>query len=346
MKKIILSFIAVVFVAVLCCGCNQAVIVIPGEDDPSAEKEHYYNPLTNMEVAGPISNRIIAVSIDNHPDARPQYGVNDADIVYEVPAEGMIPRLVAIFYANVPDQVGGVRSARPYIVNIAREWGALMVHCGGSQEALSYLSGGIVDDMNEIGNGSYFWRDNTQYAPHNLMIYGKDMYKYLRDKGYATVSENVRQLNFRAEDQPAAGEPVDRIRVKFSYADNEYIYDNSIGCYYRVTDGERFTDKSNNDPVHVANLIIQRVTSSAMDSYGRLNIDMCAGGEAWLFTAGKMVHGSWSRAGLDSPTVFVDDAGEEFALSAGQTWIEIADQNVSLTYENTSAIADSEQQEL
>ena len=80
---------------------------------------------------------------------------------------------------------------------------------------------------------------------------------------------------------------------------------------------------------------------------------MCAGGEAYLFTGGTVQQGTWSRANLDSPTIFVDANGEEFKLNAGQTWIQIVDGNVGFSYINTTpetpaegedAAAESEQE--
>ncbi|NLF80247.1 MAG: DUF3048 domain-containing protein [Clostridia bacterium] len=335
MKKLLLALlIPAIVCAFAACGVAEEA---PPDQPLIIEPDPIYNPLTNLEISEPISARMIMVSVDNHYDARPQYGISKADIVYEVPAEGAIPRLLCLFYAQAPDIIGGVRSARPYMVDIAREWDALMVHCGGSVDALNYLARGPVDDMDEIAYGSYFWRDKTQRAPHNLMTSGENIYKYLDYREKAVVAESVRQMNFLAEDELASGEQAEWVRIKYGWADDCYTYDATIGSYNRLVDDKAFIDAATGEPVRVANIIVQQVRASLADSLGHLSIDMCAGGDAWLFTGGTMTRGSWSRADLDSPTIFVDEQGEEFKLNAGQTWIQIIDGNTKLTYQQPAA---------
>ncbi|MDO9510072.1 MAG: DUF3048 domain-containing protein, partial [Candidatus Magasanikbacteria bacterium] len=117
--------------------------------------------------------KAIAVMIDNHPDAFPLNGVNEAKIVYEAPVEGGMTRFMAI-YSSVQkiDKVGPVRSARPDYFDWAKEYGIpLYLHCGGSSEALKILKTerGMVD-VNEFYSSQYFWRDNSRFAPHNLYV--------------------------------------------------------------------------------------------------------------------------------------------------------------------------------
>ena len=44
--------------------------------------------------------RPLGIMIENHPDARPQYGLASADVVYEAVAEGGITRFLAVFYCD------------------------------------------------------------------------------------------------------------------------------------------------------------------------------------------------------------------------------------------------------
>src|SRR3989339_236076 len=112
---------------------------------------------------GEENNYPVAVMIDNHPGARPQSSLARANLVYEAEAEGGITRYLAI-YADLNDlkEIGPIRSARPYFIDLARETSALYVHVGGSAGALAMLAQNKIPDMNEFYNGKYFWRDTIR----------------------------------------------------------------------------------------------------------------------------------------------------------------------------------------
>jgi len=84
--------------------------------------------------------RPLLVMIENHEDARPQSGLNNADVVYEAIAEGGITRFMAVYYCDasrigdIRYDVGPVRSARTYYLDIASEYGdyPLYTHVGGA----------------------------------------------------------------------------------------------------------------------------------------------------------------------------------------------------------------------
>jgi hypothetical protein len=339
MKKFLVGFIVLLIVVIVffaLSSCFDSEDVDPNQPViGDMDKELIFNPLTHLPMPQPVSARLFLVSIDNHPDARPQYGISQADLVYEIPAEGNIPRLLALFYEHMPETIGGVRSARPYMVDIAREWDAVMVHCGGSVKALNYLSRGSVDDLDEIARSQYFWRDKSNYAPHNLMTSSENIYQFLTDQEKPLVQDSMRELQFLAEDESSAGQRSDWLRLKYTAANTYYSYDATISSYLRSVDDELFVDAANNESIRVANIMVQKVSSWVEDNMGHIAMDLCAGGEAWLFSGGTMQKGSWSRADLDSPTIFVDQNGEEFRLNPGRTWIQIIDGNVGFSYDDS-----------
>src|SRR5579872_5334595 len=133
-----------------------------------------YSLLNGVQIArGSDHHRIAAVMIDNYPyDARPQSGLHDADIVYEVEAEGGITRYMALFLEKTPAKIGPVRSARLYFVDLARPYDAYFAHAGETDdvwEPLKELRAGGFADMEEIQIAEEaFWRDDTREMPHNL----------------------------------------------------------------------------------------------------------------------------------------------------------------------------------
>ncbi|MDO4581784.1 MAG: DUF3048 domain-containing protein [Bacillota bacterium] len=308
-------------------------------EEPSPELAEYvepepvivaYNPLTNVGMDREVQARLLCVSIDNNPEARMHSGISKADLLYELPAEGGIPRIVAVFYSQPADMIGPVRSSRPYIIDVARGLDGLFVHCGWSEDARLYLQSGVVDYLNELTYSDYFWRDSRRDMPHNLYTSTSDIYNYLQSYELRRVQE-VRPLVFREDGEPLGGvETGTDIYVTYDYADNYYQYIPEEGLYYRYIDGEPHMDIAYNKQIAVANIIIQKVSSTVLDSEGRLHIDMTAGGEAILLSGGQMLEGSWSRADLDSETIFTDSEGNEFALATGLTFIQICDQHVEI----------------
>ncbi len=341
MKKLSLSLLAalLLLVTVCFCGCHQKYPnIVTGDDipdgsqvEPEPEPEPIYNPLTGLEVPAEIHSRVVVVSIDNLKAARPQSGLSQADIVYEVPAEGGITRYQALFYSQRPDRIGPVRSTRPYIVDIARGWQGLYVHCGWSEDAKKYLQSGVVDYLNELTYSKYFARDKSRKAPHNLYTTAENIYLFLTEKDKST-EQQVAAFPFYQAGDTVMGEAAESITFKYPTVTNRYEYSSTDGLYYRYVADKEQRDANNDAWISCANILVQKVSSKVLDSAGRLKVDMTAGGEAMLFTGGQVQTGTWKRDSLDSNTIFLAADGSQFTLTPGQTWIQICDQQTKVTY--------------
>ncbi|PKC50181.1 hypothetical protein RhiirA1_487131, partial [Rhizophagus irregularis] len=115
--------------------------------------------------------RPIIVTINNHPAARPQSGIGSADVVYEMLAEGDVTRFLALFQSEIPENIGPVRSARDYFIELASGLDAFYIAHGYSPEAQTMLVNGIVDNINGMQyDGTLFIRSKDRYAPHNSYI--------------------------------------------------------------------------------------------------------------------------------------------------------------------------------
>jgi hypothetical protein len=284
---------------------------------------------------------VVQFSIDN-VDCIPQSGLSKADIIYELPAEGGLTRLQALFYAETPDVVGPIRSARPYFIDVAREYGAVFVHHGASQEGKAYLRTDVVDDVSPSTNDSIFWRSKTRYAPHNSMLNYADLWEVIKKRSLDELQEPhtftfapiVKADDKKADDGDDPVVPtVTAITVDNPYTLVEYKYIQETNLYERYVDDELYIDAENDTAITVSNIMIQYVKSHIIDTSSKvLGIDMTAGGKAILFTGGNRVEGTWSREDLDSPTIFTDTEGNDFVLTRGKTWIHVIDQNSKVTY--------------
>ena len=123
------------------------------------------------------------------------------------------------------------------------------------------------------------------------------------------------------------------ITVNYGATKCEYTYDADTQLYTRTLNGKKYVDKETNESITVSNILVQHVTSEVLDKKGRLEIDMCTGGEATLYTNGVAIEGTWTRDSLDSRTIFVDNDGNEFKLEVGKTWVQVADQNCAIAHQ-------------
>lgn len=296
----------------------------------------YFSKLTGSGVREEyeVSPRTIAVMIDNNPDAYPLYGLNDAAVVYEAPVEGGITRFMAIYSASsTVEQVGPVRSARPYYLDWASEYGdALYMHCGGSSDGLKEIKTMNIFDANEFFRGPYFWRDKARVAPYNLFTSSEDWQKYLVDYGSNRAAKDWTGWKFG--DMATNTENV----AKFSL---EYIKRFTVGWqfsvsstkYERLLNDELFLDNKN-QPITADNIIVQFASVSVLDEVGRRKIVTVGSGEARVFRGGQMIRATWKKESKDLRTIFLDETGNEISLVAGRTWVMVAPLGTMLTISN------------
>ncbi|MGF7047602.1 hypothetical protein J2T13_002107 [Paenibacillus sp. DS2015] len=284
----------------------------------------YTAPLTGLPVELVSTLRPIAVMVNNAPQARPQSGLTQADIVYEVLAEGGVTRFVAIYQShNEVVTVGPVRSIRPYLIELGESYNGLLVHAGGSQAAYSIIQKQGKEDLDEIGNaGASFWRDKSRKAPHNLytdvekLRAGADKLKY-------KTEVTIPSYPFRTNDELISGENANKIDISFLLKGYKvsYQYDTASQMYKRSINDSPHIDLNNNEQLQAANVIVMGADHKVLDDVGRLSVDLESGGEAMLFQRGVMIKGNWIHK-ADDVIRFVKD-GIEVPFVPGTTYINI-----------------------
>lgn len=331
--KLVMTLV-IVAVVVVAGGAGLFLIgggITGGLPQLSAQTEEV-SPLTGQVYDSELPARPLVVSIDNVGEAIPQSWLSKADLVYEFPVEGHQTRLQAIYYGDFPEEFGPVRSTRPYFVDLTREYKAIFLAHGWSPEAKEYLLSGVVPYINAMNSSLEFYRVDDKEAPHNSYIKWKEVKSEIDSEGWWDEKQDIRSFKFLSGAQVNTGDAAGKVSFRYSSSECEFTYDAETGKYTRTVGGDKYIDHETGESITVSNVLIQCVSSSVLDSKGRLSIDLCAGGEAMLFTNGVMVKGTWSREDLDSRTVFVDTAGNEFKLTPGNTWVEVMDQNCNLDY--------------
>lgn len=303
------------------------------EPDPEPYVPAGINPLTGLPMEPEYESlRPIAVMLNNLKAAQPQLGISQADIIYEIPVEGGITRMLCLYQTvEGVDILGSVRSARPYFVELALGHDAVYVHAGGSQEAYSNLRSWKVDHMDGVRGGDdakIFWRDpdrkrNNGYE-HSLITSGENILEYLgKGKIPTEHADGWCYLQAFMEDgTPAAGEPAEHIKVRFSgYKTGTFDYDAATGKYLVGQYGKEHVDGSTGSQVSATNVLVLKTSVAVLDDVGRLRVQTTGEGEGLFFCGGKAVPIQWSRKNRDSAFSYTLEDGRSLALGQGNSYI-------------------------
>jgi hypothetical protein len=280
-----------------------------------------------------LVQRPFAVVIENHPAARPQSGLSQADIVYEALAEGGITRYLALFQTQQVQQIGPVRSARTYFNDWAQELSAVYVHVGGNSDALYYLKQGIpgVSNADQYVNNNYIYRVPPRLPPHNTYTSSSNLFAMAKNDRFSPTKSYINYL-FK-DDAPSIQPSVSKISIDFSaphYA-VQWVYDSKSNTYKRFLSGSASVDANGNKNIYAKSVIIQRVKNWPVQSDTLLAISMGTreGGVADIYQDGKVIHGTWKV--VNGRTKYLDSQGAEIALDRGQIWIEVVPPDRSVT---------------
>lgn len=270
----------------------------------------------------------VAVSIGNNPSARPQSGLASADVVYEVLAEGGITRYLALYHSQAPKTVGPIRSARPYLALLAKEWGAIFGHCGGDPKDLEPIKEwGVVDADELFGRGDLFWRSADRVPPDNLYASIGDLRK--------AVSTSLPAPFHRYDFEPWVDKPAQVLHIDYGQDYMvEYRYSPDDDAYERfvIDSGKELQQKDldTQDRVLVSNVVVQFASSKVVYSDGGLIIDLIGEDKALYLLGGRWEKGTWEKQGVSEITFFYDSGGVPIKLAPGQTWIQIVPQTAKV----------------
>lgn len=292
----------------------------------------YTFPLTGIGSKTKTDGRAVAVMINNHPLARPQSGLSKADIVYELLAEGDITRFLAVFQSEKPGNIGPVRSARPYYLELAKGLNALYVAHGYSGEAKKMLDSGYIDNLNGmVYDGTLFKRASFRPAPHNSYITYDNILKGAKLNNYSMeLTPPAFTFLTEKESSKITGNPAQSVKITYSsdiMFQDTYQYDPKIGKYKRFSGGVQTVDYENKKPILLDNIFIVEAVHTIVDSGGHRHIDLQSGGRAYLLQKGKVNQVEWQN--VNGRIVPYKD-GMEVPFVQGKTWVNVIPTNPGL----------------
>lgn len=301
---------------------NYFTYLRPVENQAIPEENNlpiYTHPLSGVSFEEPVPDFFaIAIMFDNAYDARPQHGLDQADIVYEALAEGNITRLMGIFDSHRDvDKIGPVRSARPYFMDWAEEYGGMYMHVGGSPTALGMINNYDFVNIDQIGAGEiYFWRDQELLAPHNVFTSSAN---WLRAGDIKEVKNFYVNQNWNFVDSES-NEGFD-----FSIDYNgpykvDWQYNDKIQKYLRWQGDDKFIYHTG-EQVQADNIVIQVASSRIVDDKERRVMNTKDSDKVFVFNKLGMQEGIWEV--VDGRTLWLDENKNELKLVAGKTWVQL-----------------------
>ncbi len=281
------------------------------------------NLLTGEATRRAADRTALAVKVDNVPLARPQVGLNQADIVFEEKVEGDLTRLIAVFQSDVPAVIGPVRSIRTTDFNVLAQLNSPMLAASGANKTvLRLLESAPVQNVNALVGDNAYYREPTRRAPHNLFATTARLYALAADP----TSTPPPVFRYRSPATPPANAdgPATGVDISFGRTNVSYRWDAPRNGWVRRQDGSLHTDAGGAwiAPENVVVMTTDYAVSVAdTESPEAITVGQ---GRVDVFTAGVRVTGRWQRAQAGDRIVLTDSTGAEILLTPGETWVTLA----------------------
>lgn len=298
----------------------------------------YRHPLTGEPLEEPLQTKPVGVVINNIRSAQPLHGVGAADVICEIMAEGggSITRLLAVFSdLENAGKVGSIRSARTYLIDLARSFGyAPIVHCGYSEHAQREIAKTGYPSFNQSFYPAYFYRDqarkNAGYATeHTLFAEGEDLVLGLQENGFDLAAENGVDFGWQfAEDVALNGQTANKITCQFYSTGGKQTvmtYDAEMGVYYGTqvwkTKTEEIYDANSGESVPFKNvlMIFAKTTTNGKHMFAELTGE----GTGYYACNGQVVSIKWVRADSADPFSFFLEDGTPITMGVGKTYLGV-----------------------
>lgn len=332
----------------------------------SSESKMFYNPINGLLINEDLSKDLntrkpVAVMLNNHKDSRPQAGISDSDIIYEISAEGGISRLMPIFYSKIPEIVGSVRSVRVYFMAVAAEYNPIFSNWGAAFRPPSELNLTEAEVAARLKAGTLetdpradakFYGDSINLPRADMATTSNLFYRNeelvgkvaVEHTGYAKLSNVYTEFKKPYPDEKwskfepfkiwqfsdvegVGGVPVNTIKFNFwTWPEFESIftYSSQSKLYKRIQGGITTIDRNNNKEVEVKTLIVQKAVQTQLnDTKKHLLFDVIGEGNATIYTNGKKYDVKWKKPSARERTIFYNVDGTEFVFQRGLIWVAI-----------------------
>jgi hypothetical protein len=301
-------------------------VLLPGPGTPTGPagpgpvvSRQLLSPFTGEPVPSP--GVVLAVKIDNLAPARPQTGLTGADLVYVIPVEGGLSRILAVFSSHVPPVIGPVRSAREDDLELLRQFGRpAFAYSGAQPQLLPVVERARIVDLYD-GRARGYFRATGRAAPHNLYAHSSQLL------AGASGASKARDIGFRFGPAPAGGRPVTAFSVSYPAASFTFRWSAGDGRWMVWMDG-RPAGAAQGGQLSAPTVVIQYTkirTSRYLEAGARPPYAESTGaGTGLVLRDGRAYDIRWSRADADGGTTFTTPSGQPMRFARGPVWVVLA----------------------
>ncbi len=329
-------FTLVALAAVVLAGCASDEPAAGGAagsggaavDESGAVIDNSIAPLTGVDIQpGSLAQPALSAKIDNAPMARPQVGLDVADIVFEEMVEGGMTRYLAVWHSNVPAEIGPVRSLRPMDPEIVSPFGGIFAYSGGQFRFIQMmLATSVINEEHNCDRnktpGCLWYRSTGNVAPHNVILLAPEMLERHQD----AAAPPLRQFDYaQSADQASAvveGQPLVSVNTRFSgISSPTWEWDGTQGKFLRFQTNGSADVASGGNQIGADNVIALFVDIVTIEDIPTTRL--VSQGKGWVASGGSIFEINWIKATPESPIVLSTLGGAEVVLAKGQTWIEL-----------------------
>lgn len=288
---------------------------------------------------GAIGKRPVAVMVNNVADALPQYGISQADVIFEIPVEGDATRLMALYadYTAVP-QVCAIRSCRYYFPAFSQGFDAFYINWGIDDTIAEYLQALKLDQYDGIANaGGLFGRDEERLAAgysleHTGYFDGTRFAEVVQSEGKrveleAGKTDTAFPFNGLEEQLKAGEKDCTSINIDFGAQTSQFTYDAEKKVYLKQHNNNPHIDGRTQEQLGFTNVFVLETSISVRDEVGHKDLDWGGGKTAvgYYMSNGAMQKISWEKENISEKGYlrFYDESGNEIKLNRGKTYIAV-----------------------
>jgi hypothetical protein len=266
---------------------------------------------------------LLAVKIENSPDARPQAGLEKADVVFEEPVEGGLTRFIVLYHCTEAKRLGPVRSARTTDPDALAQFGwPLFAYAGANDQVQALIARSDLVDLSYLVVDAYV-RDPSRSAPHNLYSSTRALWRAGRGDG-----EPPTEVFGFSDDLDLRGKRARTAHLPFSYASDVYWSWDSRSDGWLRSHGTTPHVMESGERVRADTVVVMHVRVTLGDNRDAAGnpspvVTLTGTGRVWVLRDGRVIAGRWERPKLSDATRFVTKSGEVIALHPGVTWVEL-----------------------